>query len=149
LSETTFSAASEYFRDLVDEDGYPIMYTPSMLLVPSEDEYLAHRLHTQMFGSSIQLAGLFGSAEDTKQGSLNFAKPENGFVGSWQPQVTRWIDPDKWFMLSDNHDMGFYWKEQPRQDSEREFDTGNLKYKATMRYGAWCDEYRGVYGNLA
>jgi hypothetical protein len=45
--------------------------------------------------------------------------------------------------------MGFYWKEQPRQDSEREFDTGNLKYKATMRYGAWCDEYRGVYGNLA
>ena len=153
LSETTFAAAMEYFRDLVDEDGYPIIYNPRMLLVNSDDEYLAHRLHTQMYGGSYDGAGL--EAQLTTSGSkenahmLNLANPRNGFVNGWQPLVTRWVDSDKWFMLADNHDMGFYWKEQPTQESEKDFATGNWNYKATMRYGAWCDEYRGIYGNLA
>lgn len=148
LSETTFAVALEYYRDMVDEDGYPIMMTPSMLLTSSDDVWLAHRLHTQQYGSTYDQAGLFPANED-KSGSLNLANPSNGFINGWQPMSTRWIDPDKWFVMSNDHDMGFYWKEQPTQVSETEFDTGNVKYKATMRYGAWCDEYRGLYGNLA
>ena len=157
LSETSFFEMLKYFDRMVDENGYPAVLQPTKLLISMEDKYIAHRLHTQMYGSSQELGGLTGQfiAEGTPADGLasgitnNLANPANGFVQGWQIIDSRFLASDgRWFMCSDQFDGGFYWKEQPKQTSEVEFDTDNIKYKSKMRFGVWIDEYAHVWGNV-
>ena len=145
LSETSFKEAIEYFDGVVDELGAPLLLTPDQLLISSGDQYVAHRLLTEMYGSSLVTAGL----EKTANAIGNFANPENGFVGQWSALPSRFMDSDSgaFFLRAKEHDMKWYWKEQPKQTSEVEFDTDNIKYKSKMRYGMWADEWRGIFGN--
>ena len=145
LSETSFKEAIEYFDNVVDELGAPLLLTPGELMISSQDQYLAHRLMTEMYGSSLVTAGL----EKTATAIGNFANPENGFVSKWSALPSRFMDSDSgaFFLRAKEHDMKWYWKEQPKQTSETEFDTDNVKYKAKMRYGMWADEWRGIFGN--
>lgn len=145
LSETSFKEMLEYYDEMVDENGYPVIQELGTLLIPKEDMYVAHRLKTQMYGSSIEAGGLGGSPYDMQ---LNVANPENGFTKTFNIVPSRYLETGRWFGLSDDHDNGFYWKEQPKQTSEDDFDTDNVKYKAKMRFGVWGNEHRGTYGNI-
>lgn len=144
LTESTFKTGMEHYDNMVDELGAPLILTPDKLIVSSGDQYIAHRLMTEMYGSSVDLAGLLPANAD---GLRNFGNSENGFVAQWSTLSSRFIGSDAWFLRAGEHDLKWYWKEQPKQTSEREFDTDNLKYKAKMRYGIWADEWRGIYGN--
>ena len=154
LSETTFREAQEYYKQMVDENGFKLRLTPDKLIVSYSDSYVAHRLHTQMFGGSQAGAGLAATYETSggmeNAHMLNLANPKNGFVGSWSVIESRYLDDDRWFFNASSVDEGpgFYWKEQPKQTSEVEFDTDNVKYKAKQRFNVWAYEYRGVYGNI-
>lgn len=154
LSESTFKTAVEYFDNVVDELGAPLILTPESLLISSSDQYIAHRLMTEMYGSSVDSAGLafWGSSAPTSGNKAdvnkNFANPENGFVAKWSAMPSRFLSSSNWFLRAKEHDMKWYWKSQPNQTSEVEFDTDNTKYKSKMRYGIWADEYRGIFGNF-
>ena len=141
LSETTLKAGMEYFDDVVDELGAPLILTPDQLIVSAADQYIAHRLLTEMYGSTLALGGLEKSATALR----NTMNPENGFVARWTPLVSRFITANNWYLRAAEHDMKWYWKEQPKQDSEVDFDTDSIKYKSKMRYGIWTDDYRAVY----
>lgn len=145
LSETSFKEAIEYFDNVVDELGAPLLLTPFQLMVSQTDQYIAHRLLTEMYGSSLVDAGLERTADAIK----NFANPENGFVNRWSTLTSRFMDSNSgaFFLRAKEHDMKWYWKQQPKQTSETEFDTDNVKYKSKMRYGIWSDDWRGVFGN--
>ena len=145
LTETTLKTALEHYDNLVDEIGAPVLSTPDKLICSQGDQYVAHRLLTEMYGSTINLGGLTAAAAGG--GLRNSINPENGFVPSWSILTSRYIGTDAWFLRAAEHDLKWYWKEQPKQTSEREFDTDNLKYKAKMRFGIWADEWRGIYGN--
>lgn len=150
LSETTFAAAQEYYKQMVDENGFPMRLMPNKLIVNYADANIAHRLHTQQYGSSVAAAGLSGTNDDAAH-MLSVAAPSNGFYGGWSVTESRFMDDDRWFMTADGVDdgPGFYWKEQPKQTSETEFDTDAVKYKAKQRFNVWAYEYRGVYGNIS
>ena len=141
LSETTLKAAMEYFDGVVDELGAPVILTPSQLIVSATDQYIAHRLLTEMYGSSIETGGLEKSADALR----NTMNPENGFVPKWSPLVSRYITSNNWYLRAAEHDMKWYWKEQPKQSSKVDFDTDSTRYKAKMRYGIWTDDYRAIY----
>jgi len=156
LSETSFFEMMKYFDRMVDENGYPVVLDVAKLIISKEDKYVAHRIHTQVYGSTIDLGGLSGqiTASGTATDGLvtpitnNIANPENGFVNGWSIIDSRFLEDDgRWFAASAQNDAGFYWKQQPKQENETEFDTGNLKYKSTMRFGAWIDEYAHFWGN--
>jgi hypothetical protein len=141
---------------MVDENGYPAIMNVQKLLISMEDKYIAHRLHTQMYGSSVELGGLDGQfvASGTATDGLasgitnNLANPKNGFTGGWSVVDSRFLDDDgRWFALADNFDGGFFWKEQPKQTSDTEFDTDNLKYKSKMRFDVCIEEYSQTWGN--
>jgi len=165
LTETSFREAQEYYKQMVEENGFKSKLTPDQLVVNYGDSYVAHRLHTQMFGGSQAGAGLEASylagqaatlpatATQISENAhmLNMANPKNGFVGSWGVTESRYMDDDRWFFNARSVDEGpgFYWKEQPKQTSETDFDTDNVKYKAKQRFNVWAYEYRGVYGNIA
>lgn len=149
LSETTFKAALEYYDDVVDENGYKLRLDPSQLICSTKDKYIAHRLHTQMYGGSSDAAGLIQTGTDPEVGNMmNLANPQNGFVNGWSIFDSRYLEDDRWFLMSADHDVKFYWKEQPKQTSMYDFDTDNLKFKAKQRFGVWCNEYRGMFGNI-
>ncbi len=148
LTETTFKEAIEYFDNVVDELGAPLLLTPGELVVSSADQYIARRLLTEMYGSSLATAGLEKDANAIK----NFANPENGFVPTWSILSSRFLNAGgaatpAFYLRAKEHDLKWYWKEQPKQTSEVEFDTDNIKYKSKMRYGIWADEWRGIFGN--
>lgn len=152
LSETTFKEALEYYDNVVDENSYPLRLDPSMLICSIEDKYVAHRLHTQMYGGSTDGAGL--EAQLTTSGSeenahmLNLANPQNGFVGGWTPFASRFMESDRWFLNAKDHDVNFMWKQKPMQESENDFDTGNTKFKSTQRFTVFENEWRGTFGNI-
>lgn len=145
LTESTFKTAIEHYDNTVDEIGAPMIMTPDKLIVSQADQYIARRLLVEMYGSNVDLAGLVAANADG--GFKNFGNPENGFVPNWTVLASRFLDADPWFLRSAEHDLKWYWKEQPKQSSETEFDTDNIKYKAKMRYGIWADNWRGIYGN--
>lgn len=147
LSETSFKEMQEYYKEVVDENGYPVMLEMDKLLVSIDDANIAHRLRTQQFGSSVYGGGLAGTNDDAAH-MLNFANPGNGFVKGWTAQESRFLESGRWFMLSKDHDNTMYWKEQPKQTSKDDFDTDNVRYKSKMRLAVWAGEHRGTYGNI-
>lgn len=149
LSETSFREALEYFDNMVDENGFPKVMSLDKLVVSQADKYIAHRLRTQMYGGSSDTAGLIQTGTDPSvENMLNMANPANGFTGGWTVHALRNLDDDRWFALSNEHDNGFYWKEQPKQTRDIDFDTDNIKYKSKMRFGVWAYEYAGTFGNI-
>lgn len=151
LTETTFREAQEYFKQMVDENGFKNRLMPSRLVIPYGDSFVAHRLHTQQYGGSEADAGLgsIGVNSTDQATMLNLGNPKNGFVGGWSVIESRYMDDDRWFFLADvDEGPGFYWKEQPKQTSKVDFDTDNIRYKSKQRFNVWAYEYRGVWGNI-
>ena len=155
LSDITFAAAQEYYKQMVDENGFPMRLMPDKLIVNYADASIAHRLRTQQYGGSGgDYSGGLGAVVTTSGAAenahmLNLANPSNGFYDGWNVVESRFLDDDRWFMTAAVDDgPGFYWKEQPKQSSETEFDTDAVKYKAKQRFNVWAYEYRGVYGNI-
>ena len=153
LSETSFKAAMEYFDNVVDENGYPVVLDPDKLICSVSDQYVAHRLHTQQYGGSAYGAGLQGivttSGGIENAHMLNIGNSENGFVKPWSIFASRFLESDaRWFMLPKSPDINFLWKEKPTQTSEVEFDTDNIKFKSKQRFTVFCNEYRDIYGSI-
>lgn len=146
LSETTLNEAFEYYDFMVDEKGVPMMMTPGTLMVSKKDQYIAHRLLTQEYGSSIETAGLGASPYDNNK---NFANPSNGFIKPWSVISLRYMDDDRWFFNAIDHDNKILWKERPNQESMYDHDSRTTRYSSVMRFGLKGYEYRGTYGNIA
>lgn len=145
LSETTFREAYDYFNEMVSEKGYKKKMMPSMLNVNIRDQYIAHRLATQEFGGTTDLAGLDAAAGN---GNVSFTNSKNGFIKPWSVNVLRYMEDDRWFFLAPEHDNKLYWKEQPSQTSFYDTDHRTTRYSSVMRFGVWAYDYKGSYGNI-
>lgn len=142
LSETGLQGAFEYYDTLVDEAGFPlIMEGPYTLLVPVELRWMVAKL-----AKNEGKLGVFDNDINTvRPGNINGPQ---GMPNSWTPFISRWLtDSDNWFLLARNHDVRFIWKRQMRLQSSDDFATGSRLFKATMRYGVGCFDYKGVYGS--
>ena len=150
LSETSFAAAMEYFDNVVDENGYPVRLEPGQLVCSVSDQYIAHRLHTQMYGGSAYAGGLIQTGTNPNVDNMtNIANPENGFVSPWTIFASRYLENDgRWFFNAKDHDVNFLWKEKPKQTSEVDFDTDNIKFKSKQRFTIFCDEYRKTFCSI-
>ena len=142
LSETGLQGAFEYYDNLVDESGFPlIMEGPYTLLVPMELRWMVAKL-----AKNEGRIGVFDN-------DINTVRPGNvmgaaGMPTSWTPFLSRWLtDADNWFLLAKNHDVRFIWKRQMRLQSSDDFATGSRLFKATNRYGIGTFDYKGVYGS--
>jgi len=137
LSETSLQAAFEYYDNLVDEAGNPILMQPNMLIVPTALRYTAGQLMKNMMN--------IGSANR----DLNTVNPENGMVNPYQLHISRYLTSDTaWFLLAPEHDFRFLWKEQPVVDSSDDFLTNNALFKVMMRFTTFVNRYKGAYGNV-
>ena len=132
LSETTLQAAYEYFDNAIDSAGRPIVLMPKILLVPTELQWAAAVL--------LKTDAQVNSANN----DINTIKDRGGL----QIFVSRYLTSSTaWFVLSDEHDFRFLWKNDVELQSSDDFMTGNALFKATMRFTAFCNNYIGAYGN--
>lgn len=137
LSETTMQAIFEYFWGLLDDQGMPLVMNPWKLLLPVELTWMGEKLR-RTFGG-------VGTADH----DINTVNPEqNKAIGNWEPFYSRYLtSTTAYFMVAQDHDFRVMWKERAALESSDDFATGNRLYKVTMRFLAFCNQYRGVYGN--
>ena len=136
LSETSLQAGFEYFDALVDEAGNPIMIQPNMLIVPKELRFTAGQLTKNMMN--------IGSANR----DLNTVNQNNQMVDAYSLFISRYLTSSTaWFLMSPEHDFRMMWKQQPVLDSTDDFLTNNALFKVFMRFTAFCNMYKGSYGN--
>lgn len=155
LSQSTLEAAFEYFDNLVDEAGLPLLIKPKTLLIPTALKWVANDLlkatgrvwdYTSRNLGTITSGSVMAAPSGSEmQNGLN---PSNGLVDSWNVFVSRYItDSNAWYLLSDEHDARFMWKKKPTMSSSSDFDTDNMLYKLVMRFAVGVFDYKGMYGS--
>ncbi len=137
LSETTLQAGFEYYWGLLDEAGMPLIMNPRWLVLPVELTWMGEKLRRTLGG--------VGTADH----DINTVNPEqNKQIGGWEPFYSRYLTSSTaYFLLADEHDFRVMWKERAELESSDDFATGNRLYKVTMRFAAFCNQWRGAYGN--
>jgi hypothetical protein len=155
LSTTSLQAAFDYFNTLVDEEGFPRLVKPKHLVIPTASAWVANDIlkatgrvwdYTRMNAGDV--AAGTGTAGFPAATALNTLNPSNGIVDGWDVFVSHYVDDsDSWFLLGDEYDLRLMFKERVRMQSMDDFDTGSMKFKATTRYVAFCNDYSGIYGS--
>lgn len=131
LSPTSLKDALTYWRAMTDDRGLIITIPPRYLVVPPELEFTAEEI--------------LGSTQEpyTAENQINVLRKRLTLV-VWDYLT----DADAWFILSDksNHALNFFWRRKLTQKNSDDFDSGDAKFKATMRYSVWYSDFRGVLG---
>lgn len=132
FSATSYQAALDHYKVLVDDRGRPIVMTPSLLVIDPAFEWAAKEI--------LQSEYKPYSANN----EINVLRSD----GSVDYLLCRYfVDADQWFLLSKNHDLNFFWRVKPETSEADDFLTGDALFKIYARYGKGFSEWRGVYGS--
>jgi len=131
LSLTSLEVALNYGATARDSAGRPIMMKPRLLLIPPALKWTTKELLLSEF-----------TPEGTGN-SINAVQGE-GLQYMVSPHLT---DTAAWFVLYDNHDFQFHWKNKPSIVPNDDFHTINRLYRVFMRFATFCNNPTGVYGN--
>lgn len=155
LSTTSLQAAFDVFNGMVDDQGFPALLRPKILVIPYQSAWVANDLlkatgrvwdYARMNAGDV--AAGTGTAGFPAAAAMNTLNPSSGIVDGWQVFVSHYLtDSDSWFLLSDEADLRILFKERVRMQSYDDFDTGAMKFKATTRFVAFCNKYWTVFGS--
>lgn len=124
-------AALEHFATLTDEAGMPALFTPKHVLHTVQDRWMVHQVLKSQF-----LPG-------TDQNDINVVAGEG-----LTPIESRYLtDTDAWFVLAMEHDVNYYERRALRFTNTDDFDTGDAKYKATIRHSSGFGKWQGIWGS--
>lgn len=131
LSETSLQDAINVMEQTVSDSNliHPVM--PSLLLVPTVLQFRAAKL--------LESAQAPGTA-DNDINSLRMKRIQ--WMSS--PYLT---DTDAWFLRSDIHSMNLFIRKALAVMSTFDFDTSDMKTKATVRFSAGVSDWRGWFGS--
>ena len=133
LSDTSLKIAIQYFRDLVDDRGFPIDVMPKMLIIPTSLEFTAREILKTPYG-------LY--SPDRTINTIS----EEGIT----PFVWRYLTSTKaWFLAASksDHDLNIFFFNMPMFERTDDFDTGDSKWKAYVNFDVGNTGWRGLYGN--
>lgn len=124
-------------RQTLDERGLRTGIQARKLVVPNSLMFKAERIT----GSRLQS----GTANNDPNAMRNLGSlPEGVFVWDYLSDSTNW------FILTDcPHGLKRFQRRQVEIDDDNDFDTENVKFKATERYVAGWSDPRGVFGSAA
>lgn len=131
LTLSSLQAAITAMEETVDDRGNLLAIKPKKLIIPAELKFTAREL--------LKSSGKPGTADN----NINSIQ-EDGLTAQTWHYLT---DPDAWFLLADDHELNFFWRKKLVSDSDTDFDSGDLKFKAVMRFDVGFSDWRGVYGS--
>lgn len=135
LSEAALEDALIEIAGFKDDRQLPMAVMPRLLVVPRQESFNACRI----LKSDLRVS--------TSDNDINAIKsmgmiPEGYMVNHYL------TDTDAWFILTDvENGLTFYDRRPPEFAEDTDFDTENLKYKATMRASFIWDDPRCIYGS--
>lgn len=134
LTQTALENAYIDLANFVDDQGLPIMAMPKVLIVPTASQFVAARILETQY------------EVDTANNAINPVSKANVNVDLIvNPYLT---DSDSWFIKT-NIENGLVWQERKaaRIDSDVDFETKDLRFSVTRRFGAGAVDPRGYYGS--
>lgn len=135
LTEASLEDMLTLIAGATDRRGLPIRLTPKKLVVASGAQYNAVRIL-----KSDQRVG-------TANNDTNAVKSMGIFRSD--PAVNNYFtDLDAWFVTTDaDEGLLSIWRREVEIEQDNDFDTENLKAKATMRFVNGWGDFRAVYGS--
>jgi hypothetical protein len=135
LNETSLEAAVIQVSKWTDERGLLIACKPRKLIIPSDLQFVAHR---------ILMTELRPGTADNDINALRVigVVPEGHAVNHYL------VDPDAWFLLTDvPNGMKHFSRVSMETSMDGDFDTGNVRYKARERYSFGVSDPLGIWGS--
>jgi hypothetical protein len=134
LSEESLEDACIAIEGFVDDRGIPVQIKQQKLIIHRSNAPTAHRILNSNLRSG------------TANNDANYLKDKSMFG---TPSVNQYLsDSDAWFIITTAPDgLKHFQRRKLRRGMEGDFETGNMRYKASERYSfSWTDP-RGVYGS--
>jgi hypothetical protein len=132
LSVTSLQAAIEQMEGTTDDRDMNIMLKPKLLVVTPSNKWMARELLNSE------------RKPHTADNEINALMDEElkYFVGHYL------TDSDAWFLVTDkaDHHLNFFWRKKVAFDNSDDFDSGDAKFKATMRFSTGFSGWRGIIG---
>jgi len=135
LNETSLEAAVIQISKWTDERGLLIACKPRKLIIPSDLQFVAHR---------ILMTELRPGTADNDINALRVigVVPEGHAVNHYL------VDPDAWFLMTDvPNGMKHFSRVGMETSMDGDFDTGNVRYKARERYSFGVSDPLGIWGS--
>lgn len=135
FNETSLEAAIIQIGDWVDERGLKIMAQVKHLVVPMALQFNAQRV----LMSDLRVA--------TSDNDPNAIRDMRAVPGGFK--VNHYLtDTNAWYLLTDVPDGLRHFVRRPYKTSmDGDFDTGNVRYKATERYSFGVSDPLGIWGS--
>lgn len=135
LNETSLEAATIQIAKWTDDRGKLINARVRKMVVPVDNQYVAIRiLETQLQPGTAN--------NDVNALRVSSAVPEGFTVNHFL------TDPDAWFLITDVPEGFKYFNRVPvSEDSDGDFDTGNMRYKQRERYAFGISDYLATWGS--
>jgi hypothetical protein len=135
LSEESLEDAMIAIEGFVDDRGIPIMVRSKGLVIPRQSQFIAHRI--------LKSQGQSGTANN----DTNALRDQNVLPSGTTVSVYL-SDPDSWFITTNAADgMKHFVRRKLKRGMEGDFETGNMRYKASERYSFGWTDWRGLYGS--
>jgi hypothetical protein len=132
FSYTAYQAALDHFKEMVDDRGRPVVVNPSLIIVDTSFEWAVKEILQSEYKPY------------TANNEINPLRND----GQMDYLLNRYlVDRDSWFVLSNIHDLNFWWRVRPETAEADDFLTGDALYKIYARYSKGFSEWRGVYGS--
>ncbi len=135
LNETSLEAAVIQVSKWTDERGLLIACRPRKLIIPSDLQFVAHRI--------LQSELRPGTADnDINALRVVGVVPEGHAVNHYL------TDTDAWFLMTDvPNGMKHFDRVSMETSMDGDFDTGNVRYKARERYSFGVSDPLGIWGS--
>mgnify|MGYP001363844691 CR=1 FL=1 len=134
LNETSLEAATIQISKWTDDRGLLIAAKPKRLLIPTDLQFVASRL--------LDNADRPGTADR----DINALVKTNAISGGYA--VNNYLtDTNGWFLTTDvPNGMKMFVRRPYKFEKDSDFETGNLKFKASERYSFGVSDPLGVFG---
>ena len=134
LNETSLEQALIDIAGMTDERGLRVAARAVKMVVPSENQYKADRL--------MKSQGRTGTADNDINAIVSMGMVPQGY------RVNNYLtDSDSWYLMTDVPNGMKYFNRAPLTTAmEGDFDTGNVRYKASERYVFGVSDPRGIFG---
>lgn len=131
LDASSLQEAIQVIETAADERGLNVALTPKLLVVPPALQWTAYELLKSEFKPGT------ADNEENALKSKGMQFVVNHFL----------TDTDAWFVLASEHKLK-WWNRVPMQFFRgSDFDTGDAKFRARVRYSKGFSDFRGVAGS--
>jgi len=135
LNETSLEAAVIQIAQWTDERGLLIAAKPKKLIVPPALQFVATRL--------LETEQRVGTTDN----DINALK-NNGSIPEGYTVNNFLTDTNAWFLTTDvPNGLKHFVRQSLVTSSDSDFDTGNMRYKASERYSFGWSDPLGMYGS--